>query len=209
MYRHIRLDTNMPFYVGMSNVKNRANIRQKRNKRWYEITAITNYEIEIIIDDLSLKEAIEKEKEFISIYGREDLNEGTLVNMTDGGIGSKRHITSIETRKRQSLISKGKPKPWLIGKPITPIGSKLSEEHKSKLRKPKSKFTHSEKTKQRDEKKRKSILVYKLDGTFFKEYEGCGKAAKEMNLDCGGISKAANGILKQTGGYIFKYKDQK
>ena len=75
LYRHIRLDKNTPFYIGIgSDLKyNRANSIKDRNIFWKRIANKTQYRVEIMLDDLSWEEACEKEKEFIKIYGRGDL----------------------------------------------------------------------------------------------------------------------------------------
>lgn len=109
VYRHIRLDKNEPFYIGIgSGGYRRANSTKGRNNIWNGIVARTDYEVEIILDDLGWQEARIKEKEFISLYGRIDKNNGPLCNLTEGGDGtlgvsawnkgqklSKEHINSL------------------------------------------------------------------------------------------------------------------
>lgn len=89
VYRHIRLDKNEPFYIGISAEEGdkytRAYTKKERNNLWYKIVAKTDYAVEIILDEISLENAYEKEKEFIKLYGRIDLNIGTMSNLTDGG----------------------------------------------------------------------------------------------------------------------------
>lgn len=91
VYRHIRLDKNEPFYIGIGSDNNyqRAFTTRNRNKFWNNIISKTNYDVEILLDDLEYNEALKKEKEFISLYGRIDLKNGILVNLTDGGQGQK------------------------------------------------------------------------------------------------------------------------
>lgn len=101
LYRHIRLDKDEPFYIGIGSEKSfkRAFSKKGRNKAWTAIVNKTRYEVEILFDDLTWDQACEKEKEFIALYGRKDLREGSLVNMTNGGDGGD---TSkyIDYRKR-------------------------------------------------------------------------------------------------------------
>ena len=91
VYRHIRLDKNEPFYIGIGSdsTYKRANAKYKgdRNKIWYDITAKSEYEVEVLFDDVDWQFACEKEKEFIALYGRKDNKSGILANMTDGGEG--------------------------------------------------------------------------------------------------------------------------
>jgi hypothetical protein len=123
LYRHIRLDKNEPFYIGIgSDIEyKRAYSKQKRNRYWSHIINKYEYEVEIVIDDLNWKEACQKEKEFIALYGREDLGLGTLTNLTFGGDGVYGFVFNEESRKKMSFSQKNK-------KPI-------SEETREKMRK--------------------------------------------------------------------------
>jgi hypothetical protein len=105
IYRHIRLDTNEPFYIGIGKTDKRAYSKKSRNKLWNNIVNKTEYIVEILMDNLTWEQACEKEKEFISMYGRKDLGKGTLVNMTDGGDGNNNF--SKEVRERISNAHKG------------------------------------------------------------------------------------------------------
>lgn len=124
VYRHIRLDKNVPFYIGIGsdNTYKRAfeKTKEKRSVFWNNIVNKTNYEVEILMDNLTWEQACEKEKEFISMYGRNDLGKGTLVNMTDGGDGvinlNKDIRASISQHlkgKKQSEATKNKRKETL------------------------------------------------------------------------------------------------
>src|SRR5688500_1295766 len=93
IYRHIRLDTNTPFYIGMGSKEDgfypsteyeRAYNTNDRTEFWHNIVnKAGGYVVEILLDDLSSFEACDKEREFISLYGREDKNTGILCNLTD------------------------------------------------------------------------------------------------------------------------------
>ena len=104
LYRHIRLDKNEVFYIGIGSDSEgyykRAKSNKYRNNYWNNIVSKTNYDIEILLDNLDKKKAIEKEKEFISLYGRSDLKKGTLVNMTDGGEGLNGFKHSESAKKK-------------------------------------------------------------------------------------------------------------
>ena len=64
LYRHIRLDKHEPFYIGIGKVDNfkRAYSLKSRNKIWKSITQKTNYEVEVIFDNLSKEDCVKKEK---------------------------------------------------------------------------------------------------------------------------------------------------
>lgn len=115
LYRHIRLDKNEVFYVGIGSDTNYSRSKAKigRNKIWKSITNKSPYEVEIILDGLSWEEACKKEVEFINLYGRRDLGNGTLVNLTNGGEGTLGTIRGEQWKEKQSKSHKGrKCKPW-------------------------------------------------------------------------------------------------
>ena len=119
VYRHIRLDKNVPFYIGKANRNDRPYHKTARNKRWQEIVNTTDYEVEIILEDLTSEEALAKEREFINIYKSES-EGGTLCNH-NGKL-------SEETKNKISQKNKGR-KAWNFG--IKGIG--LSQETRSKM----------------------------------------------------------------------------
>ena len=121
VYRHIRLDKNEPFYIGIGSDDRyyRANAKAHRNKVWKGIIKRTDYKVQIFIDGISYEEAKEKEIEFIKLYGRINLKTGTLCNLTDGGDGTIGQVFTQEHREKISKANKGR---------------KLSDEHRKNLR---------------------------------------------------------------------------
>jgi hypothetical protein len=103
VYRHIRLDKNEPFYIGIgsdSKYKRANELRGKRrNILWNRISLKTKVKVEIILDDLTWEDACKKEIEFIKLYGRLDKKTGILSNLTDGGDGSLGVIFSEDRKK--------------------------------------------------------------------------------------------------------------
>jgi hypothetical protein len=126
VYRHIRLDTMQPFYVGIgsdsSEFYKRANNKTKRNEYWKRIVEKSGYRVDILVDGLTRSEALEKEIEFIKIYGRVNINTGILCNLTDGGEGT---LGSVRTPEQRAKL-KGVIGMWMVGK-------KASEETKRKI----------------------------------------------------------------------------
>ncbi len=89
VYKHIRLDTNEIFYIGVGSDKpyyKRARTQYSRNKHWKNIVNKTSYKIEIIKDDLDFNSALLLEIELIAKY-KFISDGGTLVNYTKGGQG--------------------------------------------------------------------------------------------------------------------------
>jgi hypothetical protein len=136
VYRHIRLDKNEPFYIGIGYDKNysRANETDSRNKYWKNVVNLTEYKVEIILDDLNNDEVKLKEIEFIALYGRKNKDGGILVNMTDGGEGTKGYKHSEETKRKiaesnrkENISEENRLKKSIYAKNRT-------AEHKEKLR---------------------------------------------------------------------------
>ena len=112
IYRHIREDKNEPFYIGIGTKKKEYNTyfdeyarafqRSNRSKYWKNISSLTNISIEILLEDNDYEYIKQKEKEFITLYGRKDINTGFLINLTEGGDGSLGTICSVEKSKKLS-----------------------------------------------------------------------------------------------------------
>lgn len=100
VYRHRRLDTNEIFYIGIGKEEKRAYSKHGRNNWWKKIVNKANYQVEIIAKDLNYEDAKELEVLLIQEYGRKDLNNGSLINLTQGGDGVLQW--SKESRERQS-----------------------------------------------------------------------------------------------------------
>jgi hypothetical protein len=109
IYRHIRLDKNEPFYIGIGSDKKyqRANSSLSRNSIWKNIVKNTDFRVEIMIDEISYEFAKEKEIEFIEIYKRKE-DGGTLCNITKGGDGVLGLVHSIDSRRKMGDPNKGK-----------------------------------------------------------------------------------------------------
>jgi hypothetical protein len=121
VYTHTRLDTNEIFYVGIGTQDNykRASRSHNRTNYWNNIVKKCGWKVDVVFDNLTWEEACKIEVELIAKYGRVDLGTGTLVNLTNGGEGTLKRITTPETRLKMSKSNKGR---------------KYSEEHKAKTR---------------------------------------------------------------------------
>lgn len=118
LYRHIRLDKNMPFYIGIGTICKRGFINPsekyarakdkiKRNIYWKRIVNKTEHDIEIIYESDDRNEIVKKEIEFIKLYGR--ISEGgMLANLSSGGEGPFGIKRSKEERNKMSESRKGK-----------------------------------------------------------------------------------------------------
>lgn len=220
LYRHIRLDKNEPFYIGIATHLKRAYDKSSRkNKIWKSIIAKTDYRVEILFDDLTREQALEKEIEFISFYGRIDLKTGTLANYTNGGeelngLWNKGRKASEETKAKLREAARHKPP--------------MSKETREKLSKSKMGHIVSEETRRKlslfnkgikkgpwsDEQKVKNknfwksqinrIAQYDLDMNLIKIWDNRILASEELGIKKDHIRNCLRNTMKSTNGFIFK-----
>lgn len=79
----------------------------KREKQYGRDFLINNYVIKLI-DNLTDEDAFKKEEELVKLLGRNDLGTGTLLNLSDGGMGgvspSKETIEKISTKNKGKFV---------------------------------------------------------------------------------------------------------
>ena len=110
IYTHTRNGEALPFYVGKG-FGNRA-YRTDRSKFWKRV-AKDGYTIEFKFQNLSEEDAFQIERDMIKTYGRRNLGNGCLVNLTDGGDGVSGYIHSEKSKRNISESLKGRPQPPL------------------------------------------------------------------------------------------------
>lgn len=149
VYRHIRLDTNTPFYVGKGSILLQRAYQKgtRRSEYWNRIVSKYGYIVEIIEKNLTEEQAFAKEIELIKSYKSQGYCEA---NFTDGGEGASGLVFSKEHREKLSKSQKGKKhsegtrkkmsdskkgqKPWIKGKKHSEEScQKMSEAHKGKV----------------------------------------------------------------------------
>ena len=106
LYQHTRKTDGGIFYIGIGDIK-RPFSKRSRNKHWRHIVNKHDYNVEILVNDISWERACELEKLMISFYGRIDKKEGVLVNLTDGGEGCIGFKHSKKDREQMSKDRKG------------------------------------------------------------------------------------------------------
>lgn len=231
VYRHIRLDKNEVFYIGIGGFNKKEPLysykraySNRRNNYWKNITNKTDYIVEIISEGLTREQACKKEIEFIKLYGRIDLGTGTLVNLTDGGEGSNGPKTE-EHKKKIGLSNKGKKhtKDFCENISKRQTGYKHTDETKNKISKASkgNKYNlgrkHSQESimnykigaskhsydsrKSAAEKVSKPVYCVELD----KIFKSITQAGIELNISASHISAVCNGKRKTAAGYKWKF----
>ena len=190
VYRHIRKDLNEPFYIGIGSDLHykRAYQIKSRNNFWHNIVSKTDYDVEIIIDDLTWEDACIKEKEFIALYGRKDLNNGILTNLTDGGEGSINVLVSEHTRSLLGIKSKELKRTKSHCENISKAkkGKQFTDEHKLKLSNARKGLSA--------EKVHNSVIVLNIYTGIY--YYSINEAAKSQNINPTTLREKLRGITK-------------
>jgi hypothetical protein len=232
VYRHIRLDKNEPFYIGVAcNKKNnylRAYEKSTRSEWWKKIVAKTEYKVEIIFDDLTKEEAKQKEIEFIKLYGRSDLNLGTLVNMTDGGDGLINRVFTLEYRAKLSNAAKNRVMSEAQKEKLRQLrlGTTISQEHKDKISKTMKAYIATDSLRAFRSKRMtdnnpakgkfgaaalnfKGYIVAYKKGILFGVYEGVYDASRNLLIMPTNINRVVTGKRKTSNGFTFKRMQEK
>lgn len=105
IYFHINPLKNEIFYVGKGCNK-RAFSKNGRNDFWKKIVNKYGYIIDIVEENLTEEESLEREIFYITKIGRRDLGLGPLVNLTNGGEGCQ--MISELTKNKISKSNKGR-----------------------------------------------------------------------------------------------------
>lgn len=200
LYRHIRLDKNEPFYIGIGTKSDktilsfnkeysRAFNKSTRNKIWKNIINKSNYFVEILLESNDYEFILQKEIEFIKLYGRINLKTGCLSNLTDGGEGGNGQIMSIEARSKISINNKGK---FISPKHRTQISDTLKFNYKSGLLLP----TY------------KKVYVYDDTGNFLSCEDNLKMTSIRYNCSIRGIIDVAIGNCLQNKKLRFYYEDK-
>lgn len=193
LYRHIRLDKNEPFYVGIGTKKKskyhietyiRAHTKYKRGIIWQRVTEKTKYEIEIVLESDDRAYVLQKEKEFIKLYGRMDIKTGTLANLTDGGEGgsnkSREQLDKeLITRKKTGSYQRNKER-WIKW--------------------------YDENLRGKPSIRRKMAYIYNLNGSFHKSFSSMSECAEYVGMTRSLVCKMCREKIRHSK-YIFSDSD--
>lgn len=195
VYIHNREDNNEPFYIGVGGLTcfdnyQRANANnwkglKSRSKLWHNYVNLYGFNVKILLDNCSKEDALLKEVELISKYGRKDINTGILVNHTDGGEG--RVNSSKEINKKCG--SKNIGRTWTKEQ-----RAKIAA--KAKLRSPRSKETRKKISlahKGKPKNYRNNTAKYVINTITNQRFDTCKKAAESIGIKYGTLKAMLNG----------------
>lgn len=185
IYRHINKTTGITFYIGITINNRRPYSRCDRNKFWHNVVNKYGYEVEILKSGLTLSEAKELEEILINYFGRRDLGDGTLVNLTNGGELNRGYSPSFKTRLKLSKSKMGVPR---------------DEDTKIKISNTMKGLTKSGKHLE------KPIICINLENNEKIEFNSIKDCADKLSLNRPSISKVLNGSLSRTKHYTFTWQ---
>ena len=192
VYTHLNPQTKEVFYVGIGKGNRAWNQWAGRNKFWENYVNKHGFEVELISENLTRKQAEKIEINLIAELGRRQIdNGGTLVNRSSGGEGSIGYTHTAEFKQKLSEDRKGK---------CTRKERQLSKETKEKI---------SKSLVGREITWGKPVLQFDKKGNFIAEYKSSNEAKRITGAK--NIFEVASGyknqMYKSSGGYIWKYKE--
>lgn len=204
VYLHRKDTDGKVFYVGMGN-KKRAYSKQ-RSKRWHNVVKKHGFYVDIISENLNNEDAFELECFLIQIYGRLDINTGSLVNMTEGGVGTSGLNCSIKERRKYVMSKVERSLEWRQNISKSSIGKIFSEETLKKMSNAKigKKVTEETKINMRKSNRSKEISGVKLDmfcfdtDNFLQSFESILDAANFIKRNRSSVFRVISKEIKYT-----------
>jgi hypothetical protein len=188
VYAHLNPITKDIFYIGIGFGNRAWNKWAGRNKFWENYVNKYGFEVDIIVDNITRKQAEKTEIDLIANLGRRQIDEGgVLVNRSSGGEGSVGYTHTEEYKIKLSNDRKGK---------CTRKQKTHSEETKQKI---------SKKLKERHCKWGKPVLQMDLENNVIAEWYSITEAKKQTGAKT--IWEVIKGKHKTSAGYKWKLKE--
>lgn len=238
LYRHVQKFPKNVFYVGIGSYTSirqykswktnysRAFSIKSRNRYWAFIAKKYPYSVDILFESNDLEEIRVKEREFINLYGRRDLNTGTLVNQTDGGEGCfgcipPQHARQISSDKHsrkvyQYSINNEFIKEWksatLAGKMLNIVSTNITKCINNNAYHAggflwKKEITTEVPNIRRVIKNRK-IVQFSLDAQKIKVWNSAKEVSKALGFSSSSLTSCCKNKIKTMYGYIWKYLEE-
>lgn len=129
LYSHLK-PCGEVFYVGIGSTLKRPYEKTNRNVFWKRVVSkYEDFTVEVIEENLTKEDACTKEIELITKFGRRDLGEGTLVNLTDGGESTYGRVMEQWQKDQMSKAMIGKS----LGEENPNYGNYWTEEAKANM----------------------------------------------------------------------------
>ena len=222
VYRHIRLDTGVPFYVGIGSKRRlesvyswepeyeRAYSSSYRSNLWNHIAKKHGWEVEIMFETNDPILLREKEIEFIALYGRRDQNLGSLVNFTDGGDGThnvSQHARKIISQRLTGIVRSEETRKKIRAARAKQIMPPRTEESKYKMSLMRMGSANPMFGKHGlDHHLSKSVYQYTLGGKLIKKWINAREASKILGISWSLISyHCRKGKAWGCKGFLFRF----
>lgn len=215
LYRHIRLDKNEPFYIGIGTKpisKNymsskteyaRAYVKSAKSSFWNKVVSKTDYRVDILLESNDYEFIKEKEKEFIKLYGKKSLNKGSLVNLTDGGEGFTGFIPSKETRQKIRIANSKRIVTEAQKELLRNYQKGVKQSEETIKKKTISLLKRGDSFKGVNHPNSIPVFQYNLYGDFIKKWNCCLDIQKELKIYHTSILSCLASKNKITNGYFW------
>lgn len=189
VYTHHKATTGEIFYVGKGQGRRAWDAaKNKRTAWWHSVARKHGVRVEIAQDGLQEWAAFELEQELIALHGRQDQNNGPLVNLSDGGEGASGATVTPELAIRRG---KGISQAWQEKYARGYVSSWKGRQH-------------SQKTKEKISRIKKSTPVSEK----FKAQIGRGFKPEEMHTPAGRAKLSATLKRKYATGEAAPHNEQ-
>ena len=225
VYKHTSPSGKVYIGITQQDVKKRWNYGNGYSRNLHFFNAIKkygwkNFEHEILFDNLTHKEACEKEKELIVFYKSNNSNFG--YNLDNGGLCREKHSSQTKNKIRKSLQGHNvtlSTKEKMTHIYLEAFGERHSISEWAKIThiKPQTIYARIYEYNKTIEEAltteefrgkaiQKPVIMLKTNGEFVKEYESVTQAQRETGIQH--IGGCCNGKRQTAGGFVWRWSAQ-